>query len=83
SFLHILPRDVDQSADLSRFMVGNGSLENPGTYTVVDPVSGVQRQFGELHHRQQDLASLVNMSCAGPGFVADLLGTNRVQIRSH
>lgn len=83
SFLHIIPRDVDQPSDLSRFMIGDGSLENPGTYTVVDPVSGVQRQFGELHHRQQDLASLVNMSCAGPGFVIDLLGTNRIYIRSH
>lgn len=83
SFLHIIPRDVGEEAGLSSFMVGDsGSLQNPGLHAVEDPISHVVRQFGELHHRQQDLETLASRSCAATGIFPDLLG-NRVVIRSH
>lgn len=83
SFLHIIPRDVDEEAGLSWFMVGDsGSLQNPGLHSVEDPVSHVVRQFGELHHRQQNLKTLASRSCTATAIFPDLLG-NRVVIRSH
>ncbi len=64
-------------------MVGDsGSLQNPGLHSVEDPVSHVVRQFGELHHRQQNLKTLASRSCTATAIFPDLLG-NRVVIRSH
>lgn len=83
SFLHIIPRDVDEEAGLSSFMVGDsGRLRNPGLHAVEDPVSHAVRQFGELHHRQQDLETPTSRSCTTTTLFRDLLG-NRVMIRSH
>jgi hypothetical protein len=49
-FLQVFPRFAGQPAFLSGFLTGT---------TVFDPVTGVQRSFGEIPHRRTDLTSLV------------------------
>jgi len=62
-FLQIHPRAAGAVAQLSQFLLGNGTLASPNTITVSDPVSGVPRSFGDLLRRQQDLDALLGSSC--------------------
>lgn len=69
-FVHVTPRLPGQQSQLSRFLLGQGTLVAPSTFPKNDPINGVpQRQFGDLLHRQQDLANLMNTSCRSTGLV--------------
>lgn len=63
SFLHVAPRSPGVQSVLSRFLIGNGSLAAPTTFTMPDPVSGTPRTYGDLQRRQTDLATLQSSTC--------------------
>jgi len=70
SFVHVTPRLPAQQSQLSKFLLGTGTLVAPATFPKNDPINGVpQRQFGDLLRRQQDLANLMNTSCLSTGLV--------------
>jgi hypothetical protein len=63
-FLHVEPRASGAEAVLSRFLIGNGSLASPTTFTMSDPVDLVTpRTYGDLLRRQTDLATLQSNAC--------------------
>ncbi|HTS10625.1 MAG TPA: hypothetical protein VMH00_00775 [Candidatus Limnocylindrales bacterium] len=63
-FLQIHPRAAGTVAQLSLFLLGNGTLTSPNTITVPDPVvTSTIRSFGDLLRRQQDLDSLLGTTC--------------------
>ncbi|MEI2432397.1 hypothetical protein RDV84_06745 [Lysobacter yananisis] len=63
-FVHIGPRNPGTASPLSRFLIGNGSLTSPGTFSIPDPVAGSPlRSYGDLFARQSKLAALQNNLC--------------------
>ncbi len=67
-FVHVTPRLTGQQSQLSKFLLGTGTLAAPSTFRKNDPINGVpQRRFGDLLRRQQDLANLMNTSCRTAG----------------
>src|SRR6202034_4508672 len=49
---------------LSQFLVGNGTVTAPTTFTMTDPVDGVTpRTYGDLLRRAADLSTLVGTTC--------------------
>lgn len=70
SFVHVTPRLPNQQSQLSKFLLGTGTLVAPATFPKNDPINGLpQRRFGDLLRRQQDLANLMNTSCTSTGLV--------------
>lgn len=70
NFVHITTRLPGQQSQLSKFLLGTGSLALPSTFPKNDPINGApQRKFGDLLRRQQDLADLMNTSCRSSGLV--------------
>lgn len=70
SFVHVTPRLPGQQSQLSKFLLGTGTLAAPAVFPKNDPINGVpQRTFGDLLRRQQDLANLMNTSCLSTGLV--------------
>jgi len=68
NFVHITPRLPGQQSQLSKFLLGTGTLVAPSTFPKNDPINGApQRNFGDLLRRQQDLANLMNTSCRTAG----------------
>lgn len=65
SFLHVAPRASGAQAALSRFLIGNGTLATPTTFSMADPIVSTQtRTYGDLLHRQGDLSTLQNSVCS-------------------
>lgn len=80
-FLHINPRDAGFASTLSRFLVGNGTLASPSTFTVPDPVIPTTvRVFGDLQRRRTDLANLLSTSCTTTAAFQQILGSPTVQV---
>jgi hypothetical protein len=70
SFVHVDVRLPAAQSNLSKFLVGTGNLAVPTTFPKNDPINGVpQRNFGDLLRRQQDLANLMNSTCATTGLL--------------
>ncbi len=70
SFVHIDVRPPGVQSRLSKFLIGTGSLALPATFPKNDPINGFpQRSFGDLVHRQQDLANLMNSTCLTTGLL--------------
>lgn len=70
NFVHVTPRVPGQQSNLSKFLLGNGTLAAPGTFPKDDPINNApRRDFGDLVRRQQDLANLMNTSCVTSGLV--------------
>ncbi|MGH8081859.1 MAG: hypothetical protein ACREP7_14895 [Lysobacter sp.] len=64
SFLHVAPRASGAQAALSRFLIGNGTLAVPTTFTMPDPiVAATPRTYGDLLRRQSDLSALQSSVC--------------------
>lgn len=82
NFLHIGPRSMGFEADLSRFLVGDppGSVTNPTTLNMNDPIAGTPVVYGDLLMRQQDLDALVGTSCLSGGLVGGLMSPSSVAI---
>lgn len=73
NFLHITNRSAGAATQLSKFLVGNGTLAAPSTFDVPDPFdSATTRSFGDIVRRQGDLASLSG-SCKASGLIAELM----------
>lgn len=73
-FVHITPRDFNAQSELSKFMVGNGSLSSPSSFAKDDPIWGApQRSFGDLEKRQLDLASLSVQNCRATAILQEAL----------
>lgn len=69
-FLHIHTRAAGTTAQLSQFLLGNGTLATPNTIQVHDPVVPVTlRSFGDLLRRQQDMDALLGSSCRATGIL--------------
>jgi hypothetical protein len=72
-FLHVGVRLPAGTSQLSKFLLGNGTLAAPSTFNKPDPINGAPvRQFGDLLRRQQDLSNLVNSSCLSTGLINQL-----------
>lgn len=72
-FLHVGVRLPAGTSQLSKFLLGNGTLAAPSTFNKPDPINGAPvRQFGDLLRRQQDLSNLVNSSCLSTGLINHL-----------
>ncbi|MGO4261458.1 hypothetical protein [Lysobacter sp. TAB13] len=68
SFLHVAPRASGAQAALSRFLLGNGTLAAPTTFTMADPiVAATPRTYGDLLRRQGDLSTLQSSLCRTSG----------------
>ncbi|MBP6749073.1 MAG: hypothetical protein KA144_05500 [Xanthomonadaceae bacterium] len=73
SFVHITPRLQNQQSQLSKFLLGTGTLALPTTFPKNDPINGVpQRTFGDLLQRQVHLANLMNSSCLSSALIHEL-----------
>lgn len=69
-FVHIDVRMPGSASQLSKFLVGNGTLAVPTTFSKPDPINTFpSRPFGDLLRRQQDLANLMNSSCLSTGLL--------------
>lgn len=75
SFVHITPRDFNVQSDVSKFMIGAGSLSSPSSFQKNDPINptSVTRGFGDLQRRQLDLASLSGQSCRSTAILQEAL----------
>ncbi len=80
-FLHINPRQAGFASTLSKFLVGNGTLSSPSTFTVADPVIPTTvRVFGDLQRRRADLANLLSTSCTTTAVFQQILGVPSAQV---
>lgn len=69
-FVHVDVRLPGAPSQLSKFLLGNGTLAAPSTFNKPDPINGAPiRQFGDLLRRQQDMANLINSSCRATGLL--------------
>ena len=82
SFLHVAPRATGAQAALSRFLIGNGTLAAPTTFTMPDPISAVPRTYGDLLRRQADLAALQSSACLSGGVFHEATSAT-LQLASH
>ncbi len=75
SFVHITPRDFNVQSDVSKFMIGAGSLSSPSSFQKNDPINPtfVTRNFGDLQRRRSDLASLSGQSCRSTAILQEAL----------
>ncbi len=77
SFVHITPRDFNVQSDLSKFLIGTGTLAAPSTFQKGDPVmpttSYTIRPFGDVLRRQGDLASMSVHSCAATALLQEVM----------
>lgn len=70
NFVHVDVRLPAAQSRLSKFLIGTGNLAVPTTFPKNDPINGIpQRSFGDLLRRQQDLANLMNSTCATTGLL--------------
>lgn len=70
SFVHIDVRPPGAQSRLSKFLIGTGNLAVPTTFPKRDPINPAPvRNFGDLLHRQQDLATLMNTTCTTTGLL--------------
>jgi hypothetical protein len=75
-FVHITPRDFNVQSDLSKFLIGAGTLSAPSTFLKGDPImtpSYTTRSFGDVLRRQTDLASLSAQSCKSTAILQEAL----------
>lgn len=75
-FVHITPRDFNVQSDLSKFLIGAGTLSSPSTFLKGDPImspSYTTRSFGDVLRRQSDLASLSVQSCRSTAVLQEAL----------
>ncbi len=73
NFVHINVRPPGAQSQLSKFLIGTGSLALPATFPKNDPINGFpQRSFGDLLRRQQDLANLMNSTCRTTGLLQEI-----------
>jgi hypothetical protein len=67
-FLQVAPRLSGNVSTLSAFLIGSsGTLQNPGTETVADPVDTTPHQYGDLVRRQQYLSGVLGNGCTSGG----------------
>lgn len=67
NFLHITNRSSGTQSQLSKFLVGTGTLAAPSTFTMADPFSGSPRTYGDLVDRQSKLSALQHNACLSGG----------------
>lgn len=75
-FVHITPRDFNVQSDLSKFLIGAGTLSAPSTFLKGDPIMTplyTTRSFGDVLRRQNDLASLSVQSCRSTAVLQEAL----------
>ncbi len=74
SFLHIKPNATGVAASVSKFLVGDGTLSSPSTFTMPDPVVSAQtRTYGDLVRRGQELDALLSSTCGTARFIDELV----------
>lgn len=72
-FVHIGNRNMGTTAFVSEFLIGSGSVSNPNTFTIPDPVHpSISREFGELVRRVDHLEGLVSRGCSSGGLLHEL-----------
>ncbi len=73
-FVHITTRNAGAVSGLSKFLVGNGTLSAPSSFSKADPILQPQtlfRPFGDLERRQTLLPQLAFGSCRATGLLQE------------
>jgi hypothetical protein len=72
-FVHVAPRLPGAPSTLSPFLIGSsGTLQNPGTENVPDPVDGTNHPYMELVRRETYMSTLLQNGCSAGGVLEGL-----------